>query len=59
MLRESLADLGAFYLMILGALAIVIMLATPNGLWGLVVKRFDFSLFPVGYRVRGLTPKSD
>lgn len=58
-LRESLADLGAFYLMILGALAIVIMLATPNGLWGLVVKRFDFSLFPVGYRVRGLTPKFD
>lgn len=58
-LRESLADLGAWYLMILGALAIVIMLVAPNGLWGIVVKRFDFSLFPVGFRVRGPIPKSD
>lgn len=52
LLREFLADLGAIYLMILGALAIVIMLAAPKGLWGLVVKRYDFSIFPVGYRVR-------
>ncbi|MCB1334828.1 MAG: branched-chain amino acid ABC transporter permease [Roseivivax sp.] len=52
LLREFLADLGAIYLMILGALAIVIMLAAPKGLWGLVVQRFDFSIFPVGYRVR-------
>jgi branched-chain amino acid transport system permease protein len=52
LLREFLADLGAIYLMILGALAIVIMLAAPKGLWGLLVKRYDFSIFPVGYRVR-------
>jgi branched-chain amino acid transport system permease protein len=52
LLREYLADLGAVYLMILGALAIIIMLAAPKGLWGLLVKRYDFSIFPVGYRVR-------
>ncbi len=51
-LREYLADLGAIYLMILGGLAIVIMLWAPKGIWGLVVKRWDLSLFPVGYRVR-------
>lgn len=52
LLREFLADLGAIYLMILGALAIGIMLTAPKGLWGLLVQTFDFSIFPVGYRVR-------
>lgn len=50
-LREWLADLGAIYLMILGAMAIAIMLAAPKGIWGLIVSRFDFSIFPVGYRL--------
>ncbi|MBN8629881.1 MAG: branched-chain amino acid ABC transporter permease [Rhodobacterales bacterium] len=52
LLREYLADLGAIYLLILGLLSIVIMLWAPKGIWGLVVKRFDLSLFPVGYRIR-------
>lgn len=52
LLREWLADLGAVYLMILGAMAIGIMLTAPRGLWGLLVSRYDFSIFPVGYRVR-------
>lgn len=52
LLREWLADLGAVYLMILGAMAIGIMLTAPRGLWGLLVSRYDFSIFPVGYRVK-------
>ena len=52
LLREYLADLGSIYLMILGALAIVIMLVAPQGLWGFVKQRFGFSLFPTGYQVR-------
>lgn len=52
LLREYLADLGAIYLMILGALAIAIMLWAPKGIWGLLVSRWDLSLFPVGYRIR-------
>ena len=52
LLREFLADLGAIYLMILGLVAIGIMLAAPKGLWGLLVKHYDFSIFPIGYRVR-------
>jgi branched-chain amino acid transport system permease protein len=51
-LREYLAELGSLYLMILGALAIVIMLLAPQGLWGFVKARFNLQLFPTGYRVR-------
>jgi len=50
-LREFFADLGSVYLMILGALAIVIMLVSPKGIWGAIQSRFSLSLFPVGYRV--------
>jgi branched-chain amino acid transport system permease protein len=51
LLREFLADLGSIYLLILGALAIIIMLAAPKGLWGYVKDRYGLSLFPTGYRV--------
>ena len=51
LLREFLADLGSIYLMILGALAIVIMLLAPKGIWGYVRDRYHLSLFPTGYRV--------
>ena len=52
LLRETLADLGTIYLMVLGAVAIVIMLKAPNGIWGLIRNRFDIELFPLSYRVR-------
>jgi branched-chain amino acid transport system permease protein len=51
LLREFFADLGTIYLMILGALAIVIMLVAPKGIWGYVAQRWNISLFPTGYRV--------
>jgi branched-chain amino acid transport system permease protein len=51
-LREFLSDLGSIYLLILGALAIVIMLAAPKGIWGFVQSRFHLSLFPTGFRVK-------
>ena len=51
LLREFLADLGSIYLLILGALAIVIMLAAPKGIWGYVSLRYGISLFPINYRV--------
>jgi branched-chain amino acid transport system permease protein len=50
-LREYLADQGSIYLMILGAFAILIMLAAPKGIWGYVSQRFNIALFPVGYRI--------
>ena len=35
LLRQTLADLGAIYLLILGVVAIAVMLKAPKGLWGL------------------------
>jgi branched-chain amino acid transport system permease protein len=58
-LRETLADLGTVYLMVLGVVAILIMLRAPKGLWGLVSARFDLQLFPLGYRVISDKVKKD
>jgi branched-chain amino acid transport system permease protein len=52
LLREFLSDLGLVYLMILGAIAIVIMLVAPKGIWGYVAQRWNISLFPTGYVVK-------
>jgi branched-chain amino acid transport system permease protein len=57
LLREFLADYGTIYLLFLGTLAIVIMLAAPKGVWGYLADRFGWSLFPVGYRIK--FPASD
>ena len=51
-LRETLADFGTVYLIALGAVAIVIMLKAPKGVWGLIRDRFDIELFPLRHRVR-------
>lgn len=50
-LRGFLADLGSIYLIILGALAVFVMLKAPTGLWGLIVDRFGFEIFPVRRRL--------
>ena len=49
LLQNSLADLGNWYLVIVGAVAIAITLLAPKGLWGLTRDRL--SVFPTGYRV--------
>ncbi len=56
-LRETLADFGTIYLMVLGLVAIVVMLKAPKGVWGLIRDRFDLELFPLSYRVRTATDK--
>jgi len=50
-LRETMADLGTVYLIVLGLLAIAIMLKAPKGVWGLIRSHFDLELFPLSYRV--------
>jgi branched-chain amino acid transport system permease protein len=52
LLRETLADYGAWYMILLGVLAVVVMLRFPQGLWGLVAARWDIRFFPVQRRVR-------
>jgi branched-chain amino acid transport system permease protein len=50
-IRELLADYGEVYLIGLGVIAVVMVLAAPNGIWGLVAGRRRVNLFPVGYRL--------
>lgn len=50
-LQQWLADLGPWYLVILGVLAVLITLFLPRGLWGLVSGNGRIRLFPVGYTV--------
>jgi branched-chain amino acid transport system permease protein len=52
LLRHALADYGAWYMILLGALAVVVMMRYPQGLWGLVADRYDLRFFPVQRRVR-------
>lgn len=51
-LRETLADFGTIYLLVLGLVAIVVMLKAPKGVWGLIRDRYDLELFPLSYRVK-------
>jgi branched-chain amino acid transport system permease protein len=50
-LRQSFADLGSTYLIMLGAVAIFVMLVAPKGLWGLIADRFGWQLFPLARRL--------
>ncbi|MGA9082122.1 MAG: branched-chain amino acid ABC transporter permease [Pseudolabrys sp.] len=47
LLRQALADLGSLYLMMMGAVAIVVMLWAPKGLWGLIAERFGWQALPL------------
>jgi branched-chain amino acid transport system permease protein len=46
-LREFLSDLGTWYMIILGAISVGIMLVEPRGLWGLITSRVPLVLFPI------------
>ena len=46
-----LSQLGLWYLVILGVLAIVITLYLPRGVWGAIEQRWPVHLFPIGHRV--------
>jgi branched-chain amino acid transport system permease protein len=45
---------GVWYLIGLGATALVFALLLPRGLWGAIDDRFQLRLLPVGYRLREL-----
>ena len=51
-LQQTLQSFNAWYLIILGLVAIVIALFARRGLWGLVDSRLSLRLFPVGYWLR-------
>jgi branched-chain amino acid transport system permease protein len=53
-LQQTLASHGAWYLIIVGLVAVTIAVYLPRGLWGLLDRR-GIKLFPVGYWVRDRT----
>jgi len=50
-LRGLLSDFGSWYLILLGAVAVIVMIRMPDGLWGWVLRRFNLSLFPTRRRL--------
>jgi len=50
-LQQALQSYNAWYLIVLGVVAITIALFARRGLWGTVVDRFSIRLFPVGYHL--------
>ena len=47
LLRQTLSDLGSLYLLMMGAVAIVVMLWAPKGLWGFIAERFSWQALPL------------
>jgi branched-chain amino acid transport system permease protein len=45
------SQLGLWYLVVLGVLAVLVTLFLPKGIWGELSARFNISIFPVGHRV--------
>ncbi len=50
-MRQTLADLGSLYLLMMGAVAIGAMLWAPKGLWGLIVDRYGWQALPLQRRL--------
>jgi branched-chain amino acid transport system permease protein len=48
-LQQTLAGYGAWYLIAVGLIAIVVALEARRGLWGLLAERAHFSFFNTGY----------
>jgi branched-chain amino acid transport system permease protein len=53
-MQDQLARFGPWYLMLLGALAIVVMLFFRKGLWGTFADRYDIHLFPIRRRFEAI-----
>jgi branched-chain amino acid transport system permease protein len=51
LLQTNLAHWGTWYLILLGAFAIAVMLFAPKGIWGYLSERYGLALFPVRRRL--------
>jgi branched-chain amino acid transport system permease protein len=49
-------DMGVWYLVGLGATALIFALLFPRGIWGWIEDRTSLRLLPVGYRLRFASP---
>jgi branched-chain amino acid transport system permease protein len=53
-LQQTLAQYNAWYLIVLGSVAMAMAIWARRGLWGLFARSVRLQLFPVGYYVDGL-----
>jgi branched-chain amino acid transport system permease protein len=51
LMQRYLAGFGAWYLILLGCLAISVMLLAPRGIWGFIAERYGLVLFPLRHRL--------
>ncbi|MGH1355777.1 MAG: branched-chain amino acid ABC transporter permease [Thalassovita sp.] len=51
LLREIAADWGTWYLIMMGAIAIAVMLVDKRGVWGAIQARMNLSIFPVSKKL--------
>ena len=51
-LRETTSQYGEWYFIVLGLLAIVVTIWSPRGIYGYVVRKTNFFLFPVQRKIR-------
>ena len=56
-LRQSLAQFGGWYLIVLGVSAVIVTRKAPRGIWGILADRFDLRLFPIDHRVTAKEPR--
>lgn len=56
-IREYLADFGEWSLILLGAVAVAMMIFAPEGIWGLIRRRFPIAIFPVQRRLPPAAPE--
>ncbi|TMC38585.1 MAG: branched-chain amino acid ABC transporter permease [Chloroflexi bacterium] len=48
-IQQTMAQFGAWYLILLGSLAVLVAMFLPKGIWGLMSSRLHLQVFPVGY----------
>jgi branched-chain amino acid transport system permease protein len=53
-IQDQYGDQGVWYLVGLGAAAMLFALLLPRGIWGTIEERYGLRLLPVGYRLRRL-----
>jgi branched-chain amino acid transport system permease protein len=56
-IQYEFADLGAWYLIGLGLVAVAFALFLPRGAWGLLGGGAHLRLLPVGYRLKEVHPR--
>jgi branched-chain amino acid transport system permease protein len=53
------SQLGLWYLVVLGILAVLVTLFLPKGIWGELSQRFNITLFPVGHLIVAIDKASE